>query len=121
MTGLEERATIVHGHRGVAADGTNRTSPSPPMQILAMRRPAAMLPRHLLPASMSASPSSPRLTTILSSDASATSRATSFAARSFTPIAGRRVHDFLVRVQARTISRRSSASALAPAAVEPQA
>ncbi len=36
------------------------------MQISAMRRPAAMLPRHRLPASISVSPGSPRATAMRS-------------------------------------------------------
>ena len=119
MTGLDERTTIAHGQRGVAADGPSRTSASPPMQISAMRRPAAMLPRCLLPASMSVSPSSPRVIPILSSAASAINPRNELRGPLIHTDRVRRLHDFLPLVQARTISRRWSAIALAAAAAEP--
>ena len=66
MTGLEERVASDHGQRAPCRSGTRPTVPRPPMQISATSKPAAMLPGCWLPASIRVSPSSPRVTPILS-------------------------------------------------------
>src|SRR6185312_16808571 len=42
ITGLDERLTSVHGQFGVTAESSSSMLPSPPMQISATRRPAAI-------------------------------------------------------------------------------
>src|SRR3984893_18752831 len=84
MTGWDERTMRVQGQRGVDALDTSAPVPSPPMQISASCIPAAMLPGWPLPASISVSPSSPRLIPIFNSAEAALNRSTSAAARTFT-------------------------------------
>src|SRR5262249_51781702 len=81
ITGLDERVEIIHGQFGAAAVGVTATSPNPPMQISAIRSPAAMPPGKRLPASINLSPSEPCATPIFSKAASATRPSTSFVAR----------------------------------------
>src|SRR5574337_1487095 len=64
-TGCGEATLIVHGQRGDAASGASRAAPRPRMQISAILRPAARLPRALDPASIRVSPSAPAATEIL--------------------------------------------------------